>query len=159
MLTHHLWNMKRNLGKGIPREKKRKSVQINNLKWHSWWHSASPFLLTVSCSQDQTDRIPLYFNELTWTRGALRSRCPSMQHRAWWAEHAVCDLQLMDVSSHGSNVHQIQSVTYTQPGCWLLQFSEIQSDFDTGENIQIKPLALFTYNLSDSCCVLIRWRL
>lgn len=66
--------------------------------------------MTVSCSQDQTDRIASYFNELTWTRAALRSRCPSMQHRAWWAEHVVCDLHLMGVWSHGSNVYQMQSV-------------------------------------------------
>ena len=33
------------------KKKKEKSVQINNLKWHSEWRSASPFPATVSCSQ------------------------------------------------------------------------------------------------------------
>ena len=41
-------------GRGFPwkkKKKKEKSVQINNLKWHSEWRSASPFPATVSCSQ------------------------------------------------------------------------------------------------------------
>lgn len=36
---------------GFPWKKGEKSVQINNLKWHSEWHSASTFPVTVSCSQ------------------------------------------------------------------------------------------------------------
>lgn len=142
--------MKRILGKGIPREKKGKSVQINNLTWHSMvtqWQNSSIF---------------------HWTNGGLNqggwpSRCPSMQHRARWVEYIgfwpPTSNHLMDVSNHSSNVHQMPTVTYTQSGCWILQFSEIPSHFVIGENIQRKPLALFPHNLWDDCCVLIRWRL
>lgn len=53
------------------KKKKHKSVQINNLKWHSEWHSASPFPVTVSCSQTGSLYISIHElvpGETLWSR-------------------------------------------------------------------------------------------
>lgn len=76
--------------KRIPTKKREKSIQINNLKWHSKWHSASPFPATVSCSQTGL----LYVSMSKLVPGeTLRSRCLFFQHeegkRGLRAQHSV----------------------------------------------------------------------
>lgn len=96
------------------REKEEKSVQINNLKWHSKWRSASPFPATVSCSQTGSLYISireLVSGETLWSRwlffsssvrgsvGYVYSRGLLQEEtEVWWLECAGRDLQLVMIT-------------------------------------------------------------
>lgn len=109
----------------MKKKKEEKSVQINNLKWHSKWHSASPFPVTVSCSQ--TGLLYISANELVPGGKHYEADDCFVQHEGKWGVRMqrrvsagrrrgaigvcrlwppTCNDHLMDVVSLRSNVCQ-----------------------------------------------------